>query len=174
MEKTKIKPTGVERKLGQEEIIVSKTDTSGRITYVNQTLLKISDFTEADLIGQQHNIVRHPEMPRSVFKLFWETLEAGQEIFAYVVNLTKYGDHYWVFAHATPSFGPDGSIVGFHSNRRAPDPKGVESAQALYKVLLEEEQRHADRRKGMLSATELLQSILADKQKEYDEFVFTL
>jgi PAS domain S-box-containing protein len=174
MDRLGVKPTGVERKLGEEEIIVSKTDPSGRILYVNQTLLKISDFTEADLIGQQHSIVRHPEMPRSVFKLLWETIQSGQEIFAYVVNLTKYGDHYWVFAHVTPSFDEGGNIIGFHSNRRAPDRKGVQSAQALYKVLLEEEQRYADRRKGMLSATELLQSMLADKQVEYDQFVFTL
>ena len=174
MEKVKIKPTGIERKLGEEDIIVSKTDTSGRITYVNQTLLEISDYTEEDLLGQQHSIVRHPEMPRSVFKLLWETIQTGQEIFAYVVNLTKFGDHYWVFAHITPTFGPDGSIIGFHSNRRAPNRKGVQSAEALYKILIEEEQRHADRRKGMLSATELLQSILADKNTEYDQFVFTL
>lgn len=174
MDRSKIKPTGVERKLGENEIIVSKTDPSGRIVYVNQTLLKISDFTEEDLLGQQHSIVRHPEMPRSVFKLLWETIQSGQEIFAYVVNLTKFGDHYWVFAHITPSFDEAGNIIGFHSNRRAPDAKGVQSAQALYKVLLEEEQRHADRRKGMLSATELLQSMLADKQVEYDQFVFTL
>lgn len=174
MDRLGVKPTGVERKLGEEEIIVSKTDPSGRMLYVNQTLLKISDFTEADLLGQQHSIVRHPEMPRSVFKLLWETIQSGQEIFAYVVNLTKYGDHYWVFAHVTPSFDEGGNIIGFHSNRRAPDRKGVQSAQALYKVLLEEEQRYADRRKGMLSATELLQSMLADKQVEYDQFVFTL
>jgi len=174
MDRAKVKPTGVERRLGEEDIIVSKTDPSGRILYVNQTLLDISDFTEEDLLGQQHSIVRHPEMPRSVFKLLWETIQSGQEIFAYVVNLTKFGDHYWVFAHVTPSFGEDGSIIGFHSNRRAPDRKGVQNAQALYKVLLEEEQRHADRRKGMLSATELLQSMLADKNVEYDQFVFTL
>jgi PAS domain S-box-containing protein len=174
MERIKIQPTGVERKLGEEEIIVSKTDVSGRITYVNQTLLKISDFTEAELIGQQHSIVRHPGMPRAVFKLLWETVQSGQEIFAYVVNLAKNGDHYWVFAHITPTFDADGAIVGFHSNRRAPDRKGVQSAQALYKVLLEEEQRHADRRKGMLSATELLQSMLADKQVEYNEFALSL
>jgi PAS domain S-box-containing protein len=174
MDKLRVKPTGVERRLAEEDIIVSKTDPSGRILYVNQTLLDISDFTEEDLLGQQHSIVRHPEMPRSVFKLLWETIQSGQEIFAYVVNLTKFGDHYWVFAHITPSFGEDGSIIGFHSNRRAPDRKGVQNAQALYKILLEEEQRHADRRKGMLSATELLQSMLTDKNVEYDQFVFTL
>ena len=174
MERPKIKPTGVERKLGEEEIIVSKTDPTGRITYVNQTLLKISDFTEADLIGQQHSIVRHPEMPRSVFKLLWETVESGQEIFAYVVNLAKNGDHYWVFAHVTPSFDAQGNIIGFHSNRRAPEAKGVAAAQALYKILREEEARYPDRRKGLLSATELLQSILADKQVEYDQWVMSL
>lgn len=174
MEKQRIKPTGVERRLGEEEIIVSKTDPSGRIMYVNKTFLKISDFTEEDLIGQQHSIVRHPEMPRSVFKLMWETLESGQEIFAYVVNLTKFGDHYWVFAHVTPTFDADGSIIGYHSNRRAPDRKGVQSAMDLYKILLDEEQRYSDRRKGMLSATELLQSILADKNTSYEEFIHTL
>lgn len=174
MERLKIKPTGVERKLGEEEIIVSKTDPTGRITYVNQTLLNISDFTEADLIGQQHSIVRHPDMPRSVFKLLWETVESGQEIFAYVVNLAKNGDHYWVFAHVTPTFDAQGTIIGFHSNRRAPEPKGVAAAQALYKILREEEARYPDRRKGLLSATELLQSILADKQVEYDQWVMSL
>jgi PAS domain S-box-containing protein len=174
MERMKIKPTGVERKLAEEDIIVSKTDPTGRITYVNQTLLEISDFTEEDLIGQQHSIVRHPQMPRCVFKLMWETIQSGQEIFAYVVNLTKFGDHYWVFAHVTPTFDLDGSIIGFHSNRRSPDRKGVQSAEALYKILLEEEQRHTDRRKGMLSATELLQSMLADKGTEYDQFVMSL
>jgi hypothetical protein len=95
-------------------------------------------------------------------------------MFAYVVNLTKYGDHYWVFAHITPSFDVAGNIIGFHSNRRAPDRRGVQNAEALYKILLDEEARYPDRRKGMLSATELLQSMLADKQLEYDEFVFTL
>jgi PAS domain S-box-containing protein len=66
MSALRVKPTGVERKLGDDDIIVSKTDPSGRIIYVNQTLLDISDFTEEDLIGQQHSIVRHPEMPRSL------------------------------------------------------------------------------------------------------------
>lgn len=174
MNALRVKPTGVERKLGEEEIIVSKTDPSGRLMYVNQTFLDISDFTEEELIGQQHSIVRHPEMPRCVFKLLWETVQSGQEIFAYVVNLTKYGDHYWVFAHVTPTFDTEGNIIGFHSNRRSPERKGVQSAEALYKILLDEERRYPDRRKGMLSATELLQSMLADKQVEYEQFVFTL
>ena len=174
MARTAIAPTGVEKTFHPDQIIVSKTDRQGRLTYVNDLFVEISGYPEAELIGKPHNVIRHPDMPRSVFWLLWDRIAAGQEIFAYVVNLTKFGDHYWVFAHVTPSFDEAGNIVGFHSNRRAPDRKGVQSAQALYKVLLEEEQRYADRRKGMLSATELLQSMLADKQVEYDQFVFTL
>ena len=170
----KIQPTGVERRLQEDEIIVSKTDTSGRIIYVNQTFLQISDYIEEEVVGQQHSLVRHPEMPRSVFKLLWETISSGQEIFAYVVNLTKFGDHYWVFAHITPTFDLGGNIIGFHSNRRAPERKALDTVSSLYKSLIEEEQRYADRRKGMLAATEMLQSLLGEQHKEYDEFVFSL
>ncbi len=174
MERIKIQPTGVERRLREEEIIVSKTDPTGRIMYVNQTFLKISDFTESDVVGMPHSLVRHPEMPRSVFKLLWETIESGQEIFAYVCNLAKNGDHYWVLAHVTPTFDAEKNIIGFHSNRRAPDRKVLPTIQELYRLLLEEERRHADRRKGLLAATELLQSVVKEKASAYDEYVFSL
>lgn len=174
MERLKIQPTGVERKLKEDEIIVSKTDPTGRIMYVNQTFLKISDFTEADVVGQPHSLVRHPDMPRCVFKLMWETIASGQEIFAYVCNLAKNGDHYWVYAHVTPTFDEDGTIIGFHSNRRSPDRRTLETVQELYQALLKEERRHTDRRKGMLAATEMLQNIVTEKASAYDEFVFSL
>jgi PAS domain S-box-containing protein len=174
MEKIKIQPTGVERRLGEEEIIVSKTDPSGRITYVNQTFLRISDFVESDVVGMPHSLVRHPDMPRSVFKLLWETIDSGQEIFAYVCNLAKNGDHYWVLANVTPTFDQQGNIIGYHSNRRAPDRKVLPTIQELYRMLVDEERRHADRRKGLLAATELLQSVVSERASAYDEFVFSL
>jgi hypothetical protein len=71
--------------------------------------------------------VRHPRMPRCVFKLLWETIQSGQDIFAYVCNLARNGDHYWVYAHVTPTFDEKGSIIGYHSNRRAPDPRSLAS-----------------------------------------------
>ena len=107
--------TGVERTFGADEIIVSKTDTKGRLTYVNQLFQTIADYKEDELIGQPHNIVRHPDMPRCVFKLLWDTIASGNELFAYVVNRCKFGDHYWVFAHVTPTFDAQGQITGFHS-----------------------------------------------------------
>ena len=96
--------TGVERTFGEDEIIVSKTDLTGRITYANDVFLRISGYAEAEVLGQPHSIIRHPGTPRAVFSLLWRTIESGREIFAYVVNRAKNGDHYWVLAHVTPTF----------------------------------------------------------------------
>ena len=174
MARQDIVPTGVERFLGEDELIVSKTDTKGRITYVNETFLKISGYSEEDMLGQPHSVIRHPDMPRCVFKLLWDTIQAGQEIFAYVINSAKNGDHYWVFAHVTPSFAPDGRIIGFHSNRRAPERAAVDMMTNVYKLLREEEARHSDPRKGMQASFDILTKYIGDKNMQYDEFIFTV
>jgi PAS domain S-box-containing protein len=105
-----VKPSGREIFFPASELIVSKTDLKGRLTYANRLFCRVAGYTEAELIGEQHSIVRHPDMPRSVFKLLWDTIEDRREIFAYVKNMAKNGDHYWVYAHVTPSFGADGKI----------------------------------------------------------------
>ena len=94
MARPTIKPTGVERFFDDDDIIVSKTDLKGKITYANRVFSQVSGYTEPELIGQPHNLIRHPDMPRCVFKLLWDTVQDGREIFAYVVNLCKGGDHY--------------------------------------------------------------------------------
>ncbi len=170
----KVSPTGKERFFGENELIVSKTDLKGRITYANEVFLRIADYTEAEVLGQPHSMIRNPEMPRCVFKLLWETVESGREIFAYVVNMTKFGDHYWVFAHVTPTFDKNGKIVGYHSNRRVPNRESVDAIKELYAMLLKEEARHSDARKGMLAAYDLLVKILGEKGVEYGEFVFSV
>ena len=174
MSRIKIVPTGVERRLGEEQIIVSKTDVHGKITYANRTFLEISGFSEDEVIGQPHSMVRHPDMPRSVFKLLWDTLESGQEIFAYVVNLAKNGDHYWVLAHVTPTFGPGGEIVGFHSNRRAPDRQILPTIIDVYSQLRSEESRFSDKRQGMEAATKILMDIVTLKAPTYEQFIATI
>lgn len=110
--------TGVERYFDEEEVIVSKTDVKGIITYANRVFLRVAGYDEEGLLGRPHNIIRHPDMPRCVFKLLWDKLEQQEEVFAYVVNLAKNGDHYWVFAHVTPSIDRRSRVVGYHSNRR--------------------------------------------------------
>ena len=117
--------TGSERFIGENDIIVSKTDLKGRITYCNKVFLDIAGYTERECLGQPHSMIRHPDMPRCIFKVLWDTIQSGQEIFAYVVNRAANGDHYWVYAHVTPSIGEGGTIVGYHSNRRVPDRRIV-------------------------------------------------
>lgn len=169
-----IKPTGHAVSFREDEIIVSKTDTRGIITYANPVFVRVSGFTEAELLGAPHNLIRHPDMPRCVFKLLWDTISKGNEIFAYVVNLCKNGDHYWVLAHVTPSYSPDGTIVGYHSSRRVPSPAAIEQIKPVYKLLRETEESHAQWRAGMEAATELLIAQLNEIGKPYDEFVFSL
>ena len=171
---TRPTPSGREVFFDSEDVIVSKTDLNGKITYANDVFLDIAGYQEHEVVGQPHSMIRHPDMPRSVFKFMWETLEAGKEIFAYVVNMGKNGDHYWVLAHVTPTFGPNGRPIGYHSNRRVPDPGAVASIRQIYAALLAEERRHTDKRDQVAAGTALLVKTLQDTGMAYDEFIWTL
>ena len=155
MRTTTIVPSGVEKRFRADQVIVSKTDRQGRLTYVNPVFVEISGYEEADLIGQPHNIIRHPDMPRSVFKLLWDTISGGRELFAYVVNLSADGGHYWVLAHVTPTVDAAGEIVGYHSNRRTPDPQALAVIQALYRDLLVAERAAPSTPAAIAAGTEI-------------------
>tara|TARA_R110002111_G_scaffold256979_2_gene324652 strand:+ start:147235 stop:147753 length:519 start_codon:yes stop_codon:yes gene_type:complete len=167
-------PTGIERTFDDDEIIVSKTDLQGRITYANHIFMRVSGYTEDELLGKPHNLIRHPDMPRCVFKLLWNTIDAGNEIFAYVNNLCKNGDHYWVLAHVTPSFDNFGKIIGYHSSRRVPELTAIAKVKALYQTLKCIEDSSSDWKIGMQNATEALVSRLEEAGIQYDEYVFAL
>lgn len=169
-----VTPTGVERTLGEEELIVSKTDLKGRITYANDVFLRMARYPRHELIGAPHSIIRHPDMPRCVFKLLWDTIEAKQEIFAYVVNLAADGSHYWVYAHVTPTFDDQGNIIGYHSNRRKPDRGPIEKVKPIYDLLLKEEARHANAKEGMAASFNMMVDFLKQQGVGYDEFVLSL
>lgn len=170
----KVRPTGIERFFGEDDIIVSKTDSRGIITYANDIFQQVSGFTEEELLGQPHNLIRHPEMPQCVFRLLWETIAAGQEIFAYVVNQSKNGDHYWVLAHVTPTFDERGRVIGYHSNRRVPGRSAIAAVQPIYAALLAEERKARDPESGIQAATALLLAQLAQAGVDYEQFVFSL
>jgi PAS domain S-box-containing protein len=174
MKETPVQPTGRERTWGEEEIIVSKTDLKGIITYANLTFLEVSGYTEEELLGKAHNVIRHPDVPRCVFKLLWDTIGSGREIFAYVKNMSKNGDHYWVFAHVTPTFDSQQKITGYHSNRRCPQRHQVRAFEHLYGQLLSEEKKHADWRDGMAAATKMLLKTLEQNKASYEEFIFSV
>ncbi|MBU6504277.1 MAG: PAS domain S-box protein [Betaproteobacteria bacterium] len=171
--KNKITPSTVERVMREEDFIVSTTDLKGRITYGNRIFVEFSGYAEEELLGAQHNIIRHPDMPRGVFKLLWDTVQAGNECFAYVKNLTKDGGFYWVFANVTPLFDADGRVEGYFSVRRKPAPQALAVVGELYRQMLEAEQR-AGVRDAIAASTALLQKTLSDKGMSYDEFILSI
>lgn len=171
----RIQPTSEEITFLPDEIIVSKTDLSGRITYANATFAKVAGYTRDELMNQPHSIIRHPDMPRCVFKLLWDQIQEEREIFAYVKNMARSGAYYWVFAHVTPSFDKAGRVVGYHSNRRVPDRRVVQEViSPLYRDLLAIEASHKNAKDGMIDAFNQLTEIVKSKAASYDELVFTL
>ena len=166
--------SGEEVFFDRNDLIVSKTDLKGLITYANHTFLEVAGYVEADVVGKPHNVIRHSNMPRGVFEMFWKTLEKGKEIFAYVVNSTKSGDHYWVIAHVTPSLS-EGRVIGYHSTRRVPNSNVIrEVIEPLYDELNMIEERSHNRKEGTAASFERLDEILTSKGVGYDEFVSTL
>ena len=166
---SKPNPTGVERTLNQDDFIVSKTDTKGKIIYGNKIFIKISGYSEAELLGQPQSILRHPDMPKIVFKLLWDRVQNKQEIFAYIKNMCKDGAHYWVYANVTATLDERGNIRDFHSVRRKPSQKALSVIPNLYAQLL-----NAERSGGMEASRTLLEKTLKDQGVDYDGFILSL
>ena len=171
--KQPITPTTVERVLRDDDFIVSKTDLKGRITYGNRIFIEFSGYPERELLGVQHNIIRHPDMPRAVFKLLWDTLQDRRECNAYVKNMAKDGSFYWVFANITPSFDLDGKVIGYFSVRRKPKASALKTVSELYRAMLAAEQR-AGARDAIAASTKILNDLLAEKGASYDELVLAI
>ena len=172
--KNKIVPTGKEWVLKGDTYIVSKTDTKGKITYANRIFMEISGYAESELLGVQHNILRHPDMPRGAFKLMWDYISSGKEFFAYVINLCKNGDHYWVLANITPDRDEAGNITGYFSVRRLPSPEALSALKPVYEQMVA-----AEKKAGSKNAIAASQSILMDVIKEaghdtYETFILSL
>jgi len=166
--------SGTERTFDKSDIIVSKTDAKGIITYANDIFLTIADYQEHEVLGKPHKVIRHPAMPKCIFKLLWETIASSNEIFAYVVNRTKYGDYYWVFAHVTPTYGKNREIVEYHSNRRVPNPEAIKIIQPLYQHLKAIEDSQSNAKDGMEKAYKALFDLLAAHDTRYDKFMYAL
>lgn len=162
-------PINKEKTLSDDEFIVSKTDTTGKIIYGNKIFIKISGYEESELLGKPHSILRHPEMPKIVFKLLWDRVKAQKEIFAYVKNICKDGSYYWVLANVTVTKDPNGSVVDLHSVRRKPSAKAMQVIPSLYEQLLQEEKRA-----GMEASEKMLNDILNKEGMSYDDFIFNL
>lgn len=171
--KRAIQPSNIERKMREDDFIVSKTNPKGIITYGNPIFIEFSGYSEEELLGSQHNIIRHPDMPRSAFKLAWDTIQSGKEFFAYVKNMSKDGGFYWVFTHITPDFDGNGKIVGYTSVRRCPSAEAVAKIEPVYRSMLAAEQA-AGSRSAIEAGTAVLVDIMKQTGMTYEELVFSL
>lgn len=171
--KYKIEPTQHERVMREDDFIVSKTDLKGRITYCNRVFIEFSGFQDHELLGEQHNIVRHPDMPRGVFKFLWDTLEQKKECFAYVKNMSKDGSYYWVFANVTPDLDAQGKPLGYFSVRRKAKPSAIAVMSEVYKLMLDEERR-AGPKDACDASLALLVGILNQKGVSYEQLILSL
>ena len=168
-----IVPSQSEKVMREDDFLVSPTDLKGKLTYGNQIFIEYSGYSEAELLGQQHNIVRHPDMPRGVFKLLWDTLQDRREIFAYVKNMSKDGSFYWVFANVTPSLDAQGQVEGYFSVRRKPKAPAIAVVTDLYRKMLEEERR-AGPRDACAASVALLTGVLAQHGVSYEQFILSI
>jgi len=171
--KHKIQPTRHERLMREDDFIVSKTDLKGCITYCNRIFVEFSGYSEAELLGTQHNIIRHPDMPRGVFKFLWDTLAQKKECFAYVKNMSKDGGFYWVFANVTPDLDLQGNATGYFSVRRKAKPQATTTMSEVYQRMLDEE-RHAGPRDACDASLALLVNILTQKGVSYEQLILSL
>jgi PAS domain S-box-containing protein len=155
--------------LKPDDFIVSKTDSHGKIIYGNKIFIEISGYDAHELSGAPHSILRHPDMPKVVFKFLWDRIQKKEEIFAYVKNLCKDGSYYWVFTNVTATLNHNGTIRDFHSVRRKPSEKALRVIPDIYAQLLAAEQRG-----GIEASKALLEKTLKDSGVSYDQFIFSL
>lgn len=165
--------TGIEQTFDADEVLTSKTDPRGIITYANDDFCRIAGFKYPELHGAPHSIIRHPDMPRAIFHLMWSLIQQGREFFGYVVNRCQNGDHYWVLAHVVPDLDPHTrEILGFHSTRRSPSRQGVSMAVDIYASLRDAE-RSVPREKQVDAGTAALHKLLAAENMDYEEWIFS-
>lgn len=165
----KITPKNNEKIFEKNVLLVTKTDLKGKITYANRAFMDIVGMSEDQLVGANHNIIRHPDMPKVIFKLLWDYLKSGKEIHAYVKNICSDGSYYWVLANITPSYSPQHKIIGYHSSRRTPTPEALSIIKPLYEKLLK-----AEKTGGINASENIINELLQEKGVSYDEFILSI
>lgn len=158
-----------EKKLSENDFIVSKTDTKGIIIYCNEIFAKIAGYPASDLIGANHNLIRHPDMPRIAFKLAWNLIKDKKEFFGFVKNLTADGSFYWVFAYITADLDSIGNIISYTSVRRKPPQSAIDTIVPIYTLLVD-----AEKSGGIEASSKLLKDFLEKNKTTYEELVINL
>ncbi len=159
-------PTGREIKFSSEKMLVSKTDARGVISYGNQNLMDISGYSDDDLLGTPHNILRHPDMPKAIFYLMWDSIKRGNNIMAVVKNLSKSGDHYWVTTDFDIQKNREGRIRNYIAFRQAASRDVIKTIEPIYSKMLE-----IEKSEGMDASLKYIETFLAEKDISYNDFI---
>jgi len=166
-------PNEIEKEVTSIDLIVSKADSEGNITYVNPIFIKISGYSQGELFEKPHSILRHPDMPKVIFKYLWENLNVGNEVVAYVKNLCKDGSYYWVLATVKTAKNPDGSFRNHMSTRKAITQSAKKSISELYAQLLQMEKSE-----GIENSQKIFENFLEtnsiNNSKEFNTFMQNL
>jgi PAS domain S-box-containing protein len=155
-----------EIKFSKKKFIISKTDLKGKIIFTNKNFSEISGYTEAELVGEPHNILRHPDMPRAVFFLVWKTLLAGNSISGVVKNLAKDGRYYWVIVDFEAKKDSNENIIALTAFRRAAPQDVVDTVEELYATMVSIEKKHS-----MEKSLAYLDAFLEEHHVTYPEFI---
>ncbi len=155
--------------LDPRRTIISKTDPKGIIEYANDYFIEISGYEEFELMGQPHSIIRHPDMPKVIFKLLWSKLKKGENIHALIKNRTKNGNYYWVITNFDIRYDDNGEIIAYYAQRKAAPDFAVYQIEKLYKTL-----RSIERAQGVGVAEKYLNGFLEERGLDYNEYVYNL
>ena len=169
MRKPKITPINKETFLKEEDFIVSKTDLKSRILYGNKIFIDISGYSEEELLGSPHNILRHPDMPRCAFKALYDHIQNKKEWFGYVKNLKKDGGYYWVFANISPTLDANNNIIDYYSVRRKPAQGFKNIIEPLYQQL-----KSLEANGGMDASLNAVNELLAKKGMSFNELMIKI
>ncbi len=158
-----------EIRLDPNKTIMSKTDTHGIIEYANEYFIEISGYSEYELMGKPHNFIRHPDMPGVIFKVMWDRLKHGDNIYALVKNLAKDGRYYWVLTNFETKYDENNKIVAYYARRKAAPTNAIYQIEKIYKTL-----RAIEKNQGLEVAEKYFSGMLEEKNLSYDEFIMQI
>lgn len=162
-------PMDKEINLDPKKTIMSKTDPKGVIEYANEYFMEISGYEEWELMGQPHNIIRHPDMPRTIFKLMWDTIKKGENIHAFVKNMAKDGRYYWVLTNFEFKKDEEGNIISYYARRKAAPRNAIHEIERLYNTL-----RAIEAKQDMQTAVNYFYGMLEEKRMTYNQFILSI
>jgi aerotaxis receptor len=162
-----------ELELSADQLIITKSDPTGKIIYCNQDFIELSGYSERELIGQPHSLLRHKEMPAGIFYLLWHTLKQKKEFNGFIQSRCKNGDSYWAFTNISPVYSLNNQLLGYTGAQRQPNPAATTLFSMYYEQMLEEEGSNPTEQDAKKSL-QLLTDLVSATGDDYEASVFKL